>query len=230
MWQVVKLVGKENGFKGSLTLRGNYCIAPTFSTFIASTKKEINCVEELQLLIQRCIKGDRNSQNELYTMFSSRMFIVCLRYSPNRQEAEDNLQEGYLKAFEYLHQFKFTGSFEGWLRKIMVNCCLQKYRSKKELYAVVDIDTTSLDEVGNEDIISHIGTKELLRMVQKLPNSYRMVFNLYVFEGKKHREIAEELGISEGTSKSNLFDARTILQRSVSQSLQIAKQSKDSSL
>lgn len=187
-------------------------------------------MEELQHLIHRCIKGDRYSQNKLYDEFSQKMFIVCLRYSPNRQEAEDSLQEGFLKAFEYLHQFKFTGSFEGWLRKIMVNCSLQKYRSKKELHAVVDIETTSLHEIGSENIISQIGTKELLRMVQRLPNSYRMVFNLYVFEGMKHREIAEQLGISEGTSKSNLFDARTILQRLVNKSLQIAKPSKDSSL
>ncbi len=187
-------------------------------------------MEELQLLIHRCIKGDRHSQNELYKLFSQKMFIICLRYSPNRQEAEDNLQEGFLKAFEFLHQYKFTGSFEGWLRKIMVNCALQKYRTKKDLHAIVDIETTSLHEIGNEDIISQIGTKELLRMVQKLPNAYRMIFNLYVFEGMKHREIAEELGISEGTSKSNLYDARIILQRSVTKSLQVAKQSKDSSL
>ena len=187
-------------------------------------------MEEIQILIQRCIKGDRYSQNELYKRFSNKMFIVCLRYSPNRQEAEDNLQEGFLKAFEFMHQFKFTGSFEGWLRKIMVNRCLQKYRSKKDLHAIIDIENTSLPEIGSEDIISQIGTKELLRMVQKLPNGYRLVFNLYVFEGMKHREIATELGISEGTSKSNLYDARTILQRAVTKSFQIAKQSNDSSL
>ena len=187
-------------------------------------------MEELQSLIQQCIKGDRHSQNELYKMFSQKMFIICLRYSPNRQEAEDNLQEGFIKTFEFLSQYKFNGSFEGWMRKIMVNCCLQKYRAKKNLHAVVDIETTSLHEIGTEDIISQIGTKELMRMVQKLLNGYRMVFNLYVFEGMKHREIAQELGISEGTSKSNLFDARTILQRSVNNSLQIAQQSKDSSL
>ena len=151
------------------------------------------------------------------------MFVTCLRYSSNRQDAEDTLQEGFTKVFEYLHQYKFTGSFEGWIRKIMVNCALQKYRSKQQLHAVVNIETTSAHELGNEDIISQIGAKELIKMVQQLPSAYRMIFNLYVFEGLKHREIAKQLGISEGTSKSNLHDARMILQHSVNKSLRIAK-------
>jgi RNA polymerase sigma-70 factor (ECF subfamily) len=101
----------------------------------------------------------------------------------------------------------------------MVNCALQKYRTKK-LHAVVNIDPATIENIGNENIISQIGTKELLKMVQQLPPSYRMVFNLYVFEGMKHREIAEYLKISEGTSKSNLSDARAILQKAVHNSLQ----------
>jgi RNA polymerase sigma-70 factor (ECF subfamily) len=152
------------------------------------------------------------------------MFAICLRYSKNREEAEETLQEGFMKVFENLQQFKFAGSFEGWVRKIMVNCALQKFRSKSHLHAVVNIDDVKIEYGDNENISSQLGTKELLQMVQTLPSAYRMVFNLYVFEGMKHREIAEVLGISEGTSKSNLSDARAILKKAVVNSAQIAKQ------
>lgn len=149
-----------------------------------------------------------------------KMFIVCLRYSKSREEAEEILQEGFMKVFEFMHQYKSTGPFEGWMRKIMVNCALQKYRSKGNLRPVVDIDTAAVEYGANEDIIARIGTKELLNLIQQLPPAYRLIFNLYVFEGMKHREIAVLLGISEGTSKSNLSDARSILQKAVSKSMQ----------
>jgi len=181
--------------------------------------KERLLVEQTALLIEGCIRGDRQSQSRVYNLLMQKMFIVCLRYSKNREEAEEILQEGFMKVFEFIHQYKFAGSFEGWVRKIMVNCALQKYRTKK-LHAVVNIDPATIENIGNENIISQIGTKELLKMVQQLPPSYRMVFNLYVFEGMKHREIAEYLKISEGTSKSNLSDARAILQKAVHNSLQ----------
>ena len=148
------------------------------------------------------------------------MFIICLRYSKSREEAEEILQEGFMKVFEFLHQYKSSGPFEGWMRKIMVNCALQKYRSKGNLYPVIDIDNESGEYGAPEDIIAKIGTKELLKMIQQLPPAYRLIFNLYVFEGMKHREIAGLLGISEGTSKSNLSDARAILQKAVSKSMQ----------
>ncbi|MEO7766109.1 MAG: sigma-70 family RNA polymerase sigma factor [Ferruginibacter sp.] len=174
-------------------------------------------------LIQGCLKGHRHAQNQLYELYSSAMFAVCLRYAKNKEEAEEILQEGFMKVFTFLHQFNFEGSFEGWIRKIMVNCALQKYRSNTRLHAVVDIDTNQPELAGTENIIAQIGTKELLKMIQQLPPGYRMVFNLYVFEGMKHREIAGHLGISEGTSKSNLSDARVILQKAVNNSLQVAK-------
>ena len=177
---------------------------------------------ELQQLIQECIEGDRQSQNRLYNCFAPKMFGVCLRYCRNREEAEEILQEGFMKVFEFIHQFKFQGSFEGWIRKIMVNCALQKYRSKPQLRVVSEIDNSTIEfSQGIEDILSRLGTKELLEMVQQLPPGYRMVFNLYVFEGMKHREIAKCLGISEGTSKSNLSDARQLLQKAIWNSLLI---------
>jgi RNA polymerase sigma-70 factor (ECF subfamily) len=180
--------------------------------------------EQLNLLIQLCIKGDRHSQRQLYEQLSPAMFIVCQRYSRNREEAEDTLQEGFMKVFENLHQFRSTGSFEGWVRRIMVNCALQKFRNKPQMHAIVNIDDANTVFSDTENITSQLGTKELLKMVQMLPPSYRMVFNLYVFEGMKHREIADHLGISEGTSKSNLSDARAILQKAVANSSLIAKQ------
>jgi RNA polymerase sigma factor (sigma-70 family) len=176
-------------------------------------------VDELNKLIQGCIKGDRFSQNKLYELYSKKMFGVCLRYSKSREEAEEILQEGFMKVFQFVHQFNFEGSFEGWVRKIMVNCALQKYRSKRQLHAIINIDNTTVEPIANEDILGKLGTKELLRIVQQLPPVYRTVFNLYVFEGMKHREIADVLNISEGTSKSNLSDARKILQKAVNESL-----------
>jgi RNA polymerase sigma factor (sigma-70 family) len=179
---------------------------------------------QIEQLIQGCIKGDPQAQSHLYKLFMQKMFVVCLRYSKNREEAEEVLQEGFMRVFEYIHQYKFAGSFEGWMRKVMVNCALQKYRSKTQLRFVVDTEVADREQVDNEEIISRIGTKELLSMVQQLPPSCRLVFNLYVFEGMKHREIADLLKISEGTSKSNLSDARTLLQKAVTNSLQVVKQ------
>ncbi len=181
-------------------------------------------MEEIKELIEGCMNGDRQSQNRLYALLAPRMFGVCLRYAGRREEAEEILQEGFTKVFEFIHQYKNTGPFEGWVRKIMVNCSLQKYRNKRHMHAIVDINTTSVEQIGNEEILSQIGTKELLKMVQQLSPGYRTVFNLYVFEGMKHREIAAHLNISEGTSKSNLSDARTILQRAVHNSIQSASQ------
>lgn len=142
------------------------------------------------------------------------MFTVCLRYANNREEAKDLLQEGFIKVFDCLHQFKFEGSFEGWMRRVVVNNALQKIRSKSHLHAIVPIENApQTRDVLPEDIFSHLGIKELLQMIQDLPTIYRLVFNLYVFEGMKHKEISKLLGISEGTSKSNLHDARIILQK-----------------
>ncbi len=181
-------------------------------------------MEQLEQLIEGCINGHRQSQNRLYAVLMPKMFGVCLRYSKTREEAEEILQEGFIRVFEFIHQYNFAGSFEGWVRRIMVNCALQKYRSKKQMHAVVNIDSSAVEPMSNEEILSRIGTKELLQMVQQLSPAYRMVFNLYVFEGMKHREIAEHLGISEGTSKSNLSDARAFLQKTVHKSIQSAKQ------
>ena len=129
-----------------------------------------------------------------------------------------------MRVFEYIHQFRFNGSFEGWIRKIMVNSALQKFRKVSQMRAVTDIDSITYADMSCESIFGQIGQKELMGMVQQLPPAYRVVFNLYVFEGLKHREIATLLNISEGTSKSNLFDARLILQKAIISNLKVDKQ------
>lgn len=185
--------------------------------------KQTNFLEQTNQLILACINGDRYSQNQLYELFARKMFALCLRYSHNREEAEEIVQEGFVQVFRSLHNFRFNGSFEGWIRRIMVNCSVQHYRSKSKMHVVVNLDTSNVEEIGDEDISAQIGKKELLKMIQSLSPAYRMVFNLYVFEGMKHHEIAALLGIAEGTSKSNLSDAKAILKKAVTNSLKVAK-------
>lgn len=172
----------------------------------------------LELIIDKCLSGDRIAQNRLYEMLAPRMFPVCLRYANSHEEAEEILQESFIKLFTHLKQYRNDGSFEGWFRRIVVNTALQKLREKARKYPVVSLkdETSELASVSGNETYANIGYKVLLGLIQKLPPAYQMVFNLYVFEGMKHKEIAELLNISEGTSKSNLYDARMILQREIS--------------
>jgi RNA polymerase sigma factor (sigma-70 family) len=191
-----------------------------------SSTININATEILDQqknLIQSCINGDRFPQSRLYEQFSSKMLGVCFRYSKSREEAEEIMQEGFVQVFKSLRNFKYQGSLEGWIRKIMVYCAIQHYRAKPKMYPVVDIENVTGQQMCNEDILARLHKKELLEMVQALSPAYRIVFNLYVFEGMKHREIAQQLGISEGTSKSNLFDAKKILQKAIANSLKVAE-------
>lgn len=181
-----------------------------------------NLLEEPGKLIQACINGDRNSQSILYEHFAPKMLGVCMRYAKNKEEAEEILQEGFVQVFKSLHSFKYAGSFEGWIKKIMVFCAIQQYRSRPKLHPVVCTDEIYV-EADSEEILARLHKKELLKMVQALPPAYKLIFNLYVFEGMKHREIAELLGIAEGTSKSNFFDAKLLLQKAVNKSLTVAK-------
>jgi RNA polymerase sigma-70 factor (ECF subfamily) len=144
------------------------------------------------------------------------MFTVCLRYGKDRHEAEEILQEGFIKVFASLHQFRSEGSFEGWVRRVMVTTALQHLRSRTPLHAVLAVESSAGHNVKDDDSIeSNLGAKELLALVQSLPVAYRTIFNLYVFEGYRHKEIAGLLRISEGTSKSNLYDARQWLKEKI---------------
>ena len=183
----------------------------------------IKLLDQIKDLIQACIKGDKHSQSRLYEQFAPKMFAVCMRYCKSREEAEDILQDGFVQVFKSLHTFRFAGSFEGWIRKIMVYCAIQHYRAKSKMYLMVDPEAIVGEHMCKEEILARIQKKELLEMIQALSPAYRLVFNLYVFEGMKHREIARHLGISEGTSKSNLFEAKKILQKAIANSLKVAK-------
>ncbi len=166
-------------------------------------------------LIKMCIKGDRRYQNALYNKYAPKMMMVCFRYSRNKQDAEDTLLEGFVKVFNNLKQFKGEGSFEGWIRKIMVNTAIAKFKKTNPFEVIINFEKIHYSIASDENVYDQIGAKVLVNMIQQLPPSYQMVFNLYSFEGMKHREIAEQLGISEGTSKSNLSDARTLLKKMI---------------
>lgn len=169
--------------------------------------------EKEQPIINGCIAGYRSSQEELYNLYASKMLVVCQRYAKNRDEANEILQDGFYRIFKNIYQFKNAGSLEGWIRKIIVNAAIQKYKSRSNIHLVIPIESVGNTIPDQNDIYSKLSFKEMILLVQQLPTSYRMVFNLYVFEGYKHREIAEILGIAEGTSKSNLSDARMLLQK-----------------
>lgn len=181
-------------------------------------------MQEINRIIRGCIKGNRRDQELLYRRYSSRLYAACLQYSGNDEEARDILQEGFIKVFENLINFKFEGSFEGWMRRIMVNTALEKYRSRHNLYRVDDIDSIQEPEYepDNQDYAG-LEAADLLDIIRELPPKYRMVFNLYAIEGYSHKEIGELVNISEGTSKSNLARARVILQRKVNSYTEIGK-------
>ncbi|HEV2355528.1 MAG TPA: sigma-70 family RNA polymerase sigma factor [Puia sp.] len=178
---------------------------------------------ELRRLIEGSAAGDRPCQKLLYEWYSPKMMMLCLRYARNTEEAEEILQDGFLQMYRHIRQYKFIGSFGSWLRKIMINCALMRYRSKEMLTRVIPLTPDHDPPAAEEDYLDRLGEQELIRMIQRLPPAYRMVFNLYVFEGLKHREIAELLRISEGTSKSNLWDARALLRQALAGKLKVAK-------
>jgi RNA polymerase sigma factor (sigma-70 family) len=175
-------------------------------------------------LIKGCLAGTWAFQQMLYKRYAAKMLTVCMRYTSNREEAEDILQEGFILVFEKMGQFKMKGSFEGWIRRIVINKAIENFRKSVHIYPLTSLDGNENLAISAEEVLSNINAKELLKMVQDLPPMYKMVFNLYVFEGMTHKEIAEKLGIAEGTSKSNLSDARTILKRKITQSMLVADQ------
>ena len=166
----------------------------------------------LNKIWQGCQAQDRKAQAQLYAYFSKKMFVVCLRYAQTTLEAEDILQNGFIKVFTKNHLYDGKGSLEGWIKRIMVNTAIESYRQTKEKF------TDSLEEKHENSVTSHFSSdltsyKDLLRMIKELPLGYRTVFNLYAIEGYSHKEIAEMLGITEGSSKSQLSRARQVLQQ-----------------
>lgn len=166
----------------------------------------------LDQLIENCKINDTKAQSELYKLFSSKLFSVCLKYSRNYAEAEDNLQDAFITIFKKIEQYKNKGSFEGWMKRVTINTVLQQYRNQKVFDIVNEniIDDVELDV--DEDALS---IDYLLQIIQELPDRYRLVFNLYVLDGYSHKDIADMLDINIGTSKSNLARARYILRQTI---------------
>lgn len=177
---------------------------------------ESNHIHEEDVLIRECIAANRRAQEQLYKMFSSKMYAVCLRYTGgNADDAQDLLQDGFLKVYKNLHTFRSEGSFEGWIRRVIVYTCIEHLRRKPkpvtseiENLSIEDKELTGYDRIAMRDLVNMIGG---------LSAGYRTVVNLYLVEGYSHKEIGEILGINEGTSKSQLARAKQILQRKIEQ-------------
>ncbi|TDH28069.1 sigma-70 family RNA polymerase sigma factor [Segetibacter sp. 3557_3] len=172
-------------------------------------------------IIRGCLKHDVNCQRKLFEHYAGKMMTVCLRYAKDSMEAEDLLQESFIKVFRYIHQFKFEGSFEGWIRRIVVNNALKSVKKKKINFQEIN-DRTHVAEHLEPFAYSNLGEEDLMKLINQLPEGYRLVFNLSVIEGFTHEEIATMLNIQPGTSRSQLVKARKMLQNQVFELQKIA--------
>lgn len=172
-------------------------------------------------LIKACLSGDRSAQRDIFQLYSGKMMAVCLRFAKTRQEAEDVLQDGFVKIFTHMHEYTYAGSFEGWIRRIIINTAIKNNVKKHNIFKELDPEHVKEDLVPPE-IFSALSEEELIKLITTLPDGYRMVFNLYVIEGFNHKEIADLLHIEEATSRSQLAKARRMLQDKVNQLYQHA--------
>jgi RNA polymerase sigma-70 factor (ECF subfamily) len=163
-------------------------------------------------LIDGCLNNDRKAQKLLYEKYSRKMFGVCLRYARDREEAEDILSDSFVHVFVKLSSFKREGSFEGWIRRIVINTAITAYRNNLKYNLNDDISEIHGLSDDNESAIDLLNVQQLKSIIQEMPDGYRMIFNLYVIEGYNHREIADLLGLNEGTSKSQYSKAKKWLQ------------------
>lgn len=173
-------------------------------------------------IVEACKKGKREYQEKLYRILSPVLFPVCLRYASDRKEAEDWMQETWIRIFGKIADYRMEGSFEGWTRKICVSVCLENIRKKKILYDQTDLSKITVLS-DDEDVFSKLSVQDIITLIQNLSPGYRTVFNLYVMESFSHEEIAIKLGISVGTSKSQLARARQILQEKITRLNKAAK-------
>ena len=174
-----------------------------------------------EIILKGCREGKRIAQKQLYDKYVSSMLAICLRYSKSRNEAEDLLQEGFLKIFQNINTYRKHGSLEGWIKRIMINHALNQYKKNRKIPFAEDVDSINENEIlsVHEEVENNepVPAETLLAMIQSLPEGYRLVFNLYVFEGYSHREIAEAINFSENTSKTQLMKARRQLQEKILQ-------------
>ena len=176
-------------------------------------------------LIEGCKRNDRRMQEALYQRFAPKMYGVCLRYAGNAEEAEDIVQEGFIKVFKKMDSFRSEGSFEGWIRRIFVNTAIEHFRRKNYLQPVTEKEENTV-EGKYLSVLDSLAEKDIIALIQQLSPGYRAVFNMYVIEGYTHREIADILGISEGTSKSQLSRAKSVLQEKVKKNIENLKRHK----
>ncbi|MEN9440128.1 MAG: hypothetical protein RLZ33_204 [Bacteroidota bacterium] len=162
-------------------------------------------------LIIECVNGNPRAQRLLFDKFARKMFSVCLRYAKNEEQAEDVLQDGFVKVFGKLKDFKSEGSLEGWIRRIMVNTALDQIRKNNKQLGDTNIDDVGYKIENNDFIVESMMADDLMKMVQAMPDGYKVVFNMFAIEGYSHSEIADTLGISENTSKSQYSRARAYL-------------------
>jgi RNA polymerase sigma factor (sigma-70 family) len=170
--------------------------------------------ENVELYIKKCVENDREAQLKVYQLFSPILYGLCLKYMRNEDDAKDVFQEAFVIAFQKMGQYKFEGSFEGWIKRIFINKLLETLKKKKKDVLFLDVFDTDVIEEEELELVP-IEQEKLLEYIQELPDQYRMVFNLYVFEKMKHKEIAKLLQITEGTSKSNLNRAKSILKKRI---------------
>jgi RNA polymerase sigma factor (sigma-70 family) len=175
---------------------------------------ETNQIVEDSELIRGCLHRDRKMQEMLYHKYSAKMYAVCLRYSKNADDAQDLLQEGFIKVYKNLEKFRGDGSFEGWIRRIFVNTSIEHFRRTVNNQSLNETQEVTIED-KEWNALDTLAEKDIIGMVQELSPGYRQVFNMYVIEGYSHKDIGEILGISEGTSKSQLARAKGILQKMV---------------
>lgn len=173
-------------------------------------------------LIKGSIAGDPKMQEALYQKYAPKMYAVCLRYAGNNDDAQDLLQEGFIKVFRNLEKYRHEGSFEGWMRRIFVNTSIEQYRRKVHLNSISELEERGIED-ASVSVLDQLAERDIVQLVQELSPGYRAVFNLYVIEGYSHKEIAELLSISEGTSKSQLARAKSILQKKVAEFLGVQR-------
>ncbi len=165
-----------------------------------------------EAILQGCLQNNASSQRELYTRYSPKMLAVCYRFAHNREDAEDMLQEGFIKVFSQIHTFRSQGAFEGWIRRIVVHTCINHLKKNKRFNESVDIIHANSIQVREESVPSIVQAKQIVECIRLLPMGYRTVLNLYAIEGYSHKEIAEMLDIEESTSRSQYTRAKQMLE------------------
>lgn len=176
---------------------------------------------DLEAILSGCLRGDRVSQKNLFDCYSGKMLAVCMRYAKHKMEAEDLLQDGFIKVFTNLDQYKGDGPFEQWMRRIMINNAIKKYHKKSNQNESYQLEYVP-EQTVEPDAIDHLAESELYQMIEELPDGYKVVFNLYAIEGFSHKEIADLLHIEESTSRSQLVKARKVLQDKITKNQKFA--------